>query len=177
MKSTAELITPKMQSKVASEIARDWSKPSQPASPERPVKHPCETIWQRKWVKLDCWHPDVQKIATEAERFAGRWFRNRQDCEKLLVLAGHTGCGKTHCARAVYSFTARSPPTGSVVPSLAHDDGFGAFRRVLPPLPCGEDHGRKPAQLPLRVGGKGAGLRLSRALGTKRVGAQLARSA
>lgn len=66
------------------------------------IKSPCATKWQQKWLRLDVYHPDIQNLATAAEKFCGRWYRNEPP--KLLVLAGGTGVGKTHVACAIYNF-------------------------------------------------------------------------
>jgi DNA replication protein DnaC len=46
-------------------------------------------------------------MATEARKFCARWFRNHP-CPGLLVLAGQTGCGKTHTARRIADFARRA---------------------------------------------------------------------
>ncbi len=67
--------------------------------PERP----CRTQWQRKWLRLDVTCPAVQAMADATEKFCARWFRNKPH-PALLVLAGASGVGKTHCAQAVFDF-------------------------------------------------------------------------
>jgi DNA replication protein DnaC len=81
-------------------------------SPERPknvpeVRNPCRSAWQRKWLRLDVTHPDVQTMADEAERFCSRWFKNCP-APSLLVLAGSYGRGKSHVARCIYQFAQRA---------------------------------------------------------------------
>jgi DNA replication protein DnaC len=77
---------------------------------------PLRTEWQRKWLDMECTHERVQKIADECERFAGRWF-HKNPKHRLLVLAGNSGCGKTHAARRVWLW-ARSASL------KAWEDGF-----------------------------------------------------
>lgn len=74
-------------------------------SPPHPavVETPCQDPWERKWLQLDCWHPDVQRMATEVRRFSSRWFHNKPD-GRLLVIAGHTGCGKTHALEKAFHY-------------------------------------------------------------------------
>jgi DNA replication protein DnaC len=42
-------------------------------------------------------------MADEAQRFCARWLRN-EPAPGLLVLAGNSGTGKTHVARAIHNF-------------------------------------------------------------------------
>src|SRR5690348_14606618 len=65
------------------------------------VIHPARTAWQNKWLALDCHHERIQDLADEAESFCGRWFRNNPE-KSLLVLAGESGCGKSHVARKIF---------------------------------------------------------------------------
>lgn len=65
--------------------------------------NPCETKWQQKWLGLEVTHPAVQEVATEAEKFCGRWFSNNRS-KSLFVLVGDTGTCKTHIAEAVFKF-------------------------------------------------------------------------
>ena len=67
-----------------------------PSNPERP----CATAWQRKWLRLDVTCPEVQEMATECERWLLRYYLGNTR-KSLLVLAGHTGCGKTKTAYKV----------------------------------------------------------------------------
>lgn len=73
---------------------------------QRQIKQPCESVWQRKWLRLDCHCPQIQQLATTTEKFCGRWFRNERN-GTLLVLAGNTGVGKTHVASCVYTFSCK----------------------------------------------------------------------
>lgn len=64
---------------------------------------PLKTRWQQKWLRLDNVAPELQKLADEAEAFAGRWFKN--DTRKsLLVIVGKFGTGKTHTAKSIFKF-------------------------------------------------------------------------
>jgi DNA replication protein DnaC len=63
--------------------------------------HPCKTDWQRKWLRLDVYAPEIQAMADAAQQLGSNWFHNRRDSKKLLVLVGETGCGKTHTAKAL----------------------------------------------------------------------------
>jgi DNA replication protein DnaC len=67
------------------------------------VANPCRTAWQRKWLALDVTSLAVQTMADEAEKFCGRWFRNKPT-PAVLVLAGEYGVGKSHVARSIYHF-------------------------------------------------------------------------
>lgn len=60
----------------------------------------CRTLWQQKWLKLDATAPGVQLMADKCQEFAFRWFLHQDGAHKL-VLAGDTGRGKTHCAKAI----------------------------------------------------------------------------
>lgn len=71
------------------------------------MKHPCNSIWQRKFLELEVTHHDVQATATVAESFCGRWFRNHTK-DSLLVLFGNYGCGKTHIAQGIFDFCLRA---------------------------------------------------------------------
>lgn len=68
------------------------------------VKNPLITPWQRKWLKLDVWNDGVQTMADAVEKFARGWYSNNKSSPKLLVIVGRTGCGKTHCLRAMASW-------------------------------------------------------------------------
>ena len=68
-------------------------------TPEQPLDNGL-TPWQRKHLRLEITHPSVQTMADAVEAFAGRWFR-REPSQRLLVLSGITGCGKTHCLHAI----------------------------------------------------------------------------
>ena len=71
--------------------------------PAEPPRKPCETSWQKKWLKLNFHHPKIQAMADRAEAFCGRWYRF-SPTPALLVLVGEPNCGKTHTARAIYQF-------------------------------------------------------------------------
>lgn len=45
-------------------------------------------------------HPDVAHLAIETGRFCNRWFCGDEK-NRLLVLVGGTGCGKTHVAKRI----------------------------------------------------------------------------
>lgn len=64
---------------------------------------PCNTKWQQKWLGLDIVHPDIQRLADEAEAFCGRWAKNVRE-KSLLVIVGAYGSGKTHTARQIFKF-------------------------------------------------------------------------
>lgn len=57
------------------------------------------TEWQRKWLRLDAVSSDVQKMANEVQAYTKR-FSNR-GTNRLLVVSGNTGGGKTHVARCI----------------------------------------------------------------------------
>lgn len=57
----------------------------------------------QKFIGLDCYHTAIEKMGTEARKFTSRWFRNEPN-PSLLVLAGHTGCGKSHTLNAIVRF-------------------------------------------------------------------------
>ena len=69
------------------------------------MKNLCKTKWQQKWLALDVVAPELQTLATEAERFCSRWFNNVTD-KSLLVIVGVYGNGKTHTAKAIHRFCA-----------------------------------------------------------------------
>ena len=71
--------------------------------PAKVIQNPCRKQWQQKWLCLDVTHPQIQTLADEAERFAGRWFKNIPR-PAMLVLAGNSGTGKTHVAEKVLNF-------------------------------------------------------------------------
>jgi DNA replication protein DnaC len=64
------------------------------------LSNPCRTPWQQKWIGLDVTSPAVQLMADEAEKFAGRFFRNDSDLT-VLVLYGVSGTGKSHTAACI----------------------------------------------------------------------------
>ena len=63
----------------------------------------CKSKWQQKWLKLDAYHPDLELLAGEAEKFCARWFNNSPR-PALLVIVGDFGSGKTHTAKAIFRF-------------------------------------------------------------------------
>jgi DNA replication protein DnaC len=67
---------------------------------------PCETEWQRKWIGLEVTHPDIQGLASECERFIAKLCASGPNVMRgfPLVIAGGTGCGKTHVARRMFKF-------------------------------------------------------------------------
>lgn len=67
--------------------------------------NPCKTIWQQKWIGLDVVAPEIQSLATAAEKFCGRWFKNETD-KSLIVIVGNYGTGKSHTAKAIHKFCA-----------------------------------------------------------------------
>jgi hypothetical protein len=69
----------------------------------KPVANPCKTVWQCKWLALDCYRPEIQEMADKAEQFCKRWCKYDRD-KSLLVLAGESNCGKTHTAKSIYHF-------------------------------------------------------------------------
>ncbi len=70
----------------------------------QPRQKPLETIWQRKWLNLDVTHPDVQKLASEAQAFAEAWF-HRKPGKRTRIIFGRYGTGKTHVARCLERWT------------------------------------------------------------------------
>lgn len=50
-------------------------------------------------------HPMAERAAKACESLAKRFRLNKRDPFTLLVLAGGTGCGKSHLARGVYRWT------------------------------------------------------------------------
>ena len=64
---------------------------------------PCKTKWQQKWIGLDIVAPELQVLATAAEKFCGQWFKNDRTAP-LLVIVGGFGSGKTHTAKAILRF-------------------------------------------------------------------------
>lgn len=70
---------------------------------EKPNFVPSASKWQRKWLNLDCRHPQTSALGDAAERFCGRWYRNNPE-RSLLVIVGESGCGKTHTAMAISRF-------------------------------------------------------------------------
>ncbi len=69
----------------------------------KPMNSPLKTAWQRKWIALDAGHPQLQKLADEAESFCARWFSNSPE-KSLLVIVGNFGSGKSHTAKAIFKF-------------------------------------------------------------------------
>lgn len=61
------------------------------------------TPWGQKWLGFLTTDPANQVMAAEAERFAGRWFRNNPS-PGLLVLAGDRPVCKSKTARALWQF-------------------------------------------------------------------------
>jgi DNA replication protein DnaC len=59
--------------------------------------------WNDKWLRLDCYHPSLNALAVSVERFCSRWVYNHRPM-LLLVLAGDSGTGKTHSAKAIHRF-------------------------------------------------------------------------
>lgn len=74
-----------------------------PKSTASKIMNPHRDQWERKWIGLDCYHPAISLMATEARKFTARWF-NKNPNPSLLVLAGHTGCGKSHTLHRIMSF-------------------------------------------------------------------------
>jgi hypothetical protein len=69
------------------------------------------TPWQRKWLNLTVTEPVNQRLADEAERFAGWWFRN-EPFPKLFVFAGARPVEASRTAKALVRFAqAASFPT------------------------------------------------------------------
>lgn len=67
------------------------------------VQRPCATDWQRRFVGLDVVCPQVQIMANNVQRWIRRALLNTKD-DSLLVLAGKSGTGKSHAARAAARF-------------------------------------------------------------------------
>ena len=58
--------------------------------------------WRAKHIALDeSHHPQVAKLAMTAESFCRQSIRSAIRPTRWLVFGGHTGCGKTHAAKAV----------------------------------------------------------------------------
>lgn len=66
------------------------------------IRCPCETLWQRKWLRLDCHCQEIQEMATAAQAFCKRWFYNSAG-PTLFVLAGNPSVGKTHLAASIFT--------------------------------------------------------------------------
>jgi DNA replication protein DnaC len=64
---------------------------------------PARTVWQQKWLKLDCYDPSIQALADTVEAFCKRLWLGRTEMS-TLVLVGEYGCGKTHCARQIFKW-------------------------------------------------------------------------
>ncbi|HRY52017.1 MAG TPA: ATP-binding protein [Candidatus Paceibacterota bacterium] len=89
------------------------SLPSPTAKMKNPANTPkrdgpkCSSPWQQKNLGLLCFHPIIQQMADEAERFAAGWFRGSVTHRRLLVLAGKPGTGKTMTAKGVHRWAER----------------------------------------------------------------------
>lgn len=70
-------------------------------------KNPCETAWQQKFLKLDCYHQAIQRMASQAEAWVSRVTRNDTD-KSLLIMAGETGVGKSKTGFAIYEWVDRA---------------------------------------------------------------------
>lgn len=120
MTHVSKLITSGTIDRTAQQIVGELSLQSYtPTAQRREIQRPCETAWQREHLRLDCFDTSVQRMATAGETFMARWYR-RSDCDRLLVLAGHTGCGKTHTLRALRRFADKARV-------LAAEQGFWKF--------------------------------------------------
>jgi hypothetical protein len=74
----------------------------EPPPAPSPAGHPLRTRWQRRWLGLDATHPRLQALADACERLCARWHARAEAPNRLLVVVGNPGCGKTHCARGVF---------------------------------------------------------------------------
>jgi len=72
--------------------------------------------WQQKWLKLELRDESTRKLAQAVESFCGRWFRNGAGT-RVLVLAGRSGCGKTHAMKGAHRFARAAYATAA---ELAH---------------------------------------------------------
>ena len=63
-----------------------------------PNARPLRTPWQQRRINLDSRPPKIQEMADCVES----WCRNfaRRGGDRVIVLVGPFGCGKTHCLRA-----------------------------------------------------------------------------
>lgn len=78
--------------------------PTLPQPPsEEARRNPCESVWQRRWLDLECHSPAIQQAANEAERWAARVYVGDPRLS-LLVLAGETGVGKSKILKACASW-------------------------------------------------------------------------
>lgn len=74
---------------------------------------------------MEVTHPDIQAIADHAEAFCGAWAKG-SDINRLLVLCGEPGCGKTHALNAIANWGKyaarfvweRRDKTGGELPSV-----------------------------------------------------------
>lgn len=71
------------------------------------IINPCKTEWQRKFLGIDCYDPKLSHLAERTEAFCARWAAMDYN-KSMLVLAGESGCAKTHVARAIYQFCTAS---------------------------------------------------------------------
>lgn len=102
---------------------------SRPLSAEPPkVNRPAKTEWQRKWLQVEIYHDRIQTLADSVERLAARWFKQSETLQRLLVVSGDPGCGKTLCARRLHRWAVQSRPYDLVGVSFHHwpeiCDGF-----------------------------------------------------
>lgn len=56
--------------------------------------------WQQKWLQCSAHHPKVLEAMNQVQVFGFNWYRHGKP--KVLVLAGNSGCGKTHMAKHLW---------------------------------------------------------------------------
>lgn len=107
---------------------------------ESPLKRPLASQWQRKWLRLEATHPEIQSAANHVESWVARVLKNDKS-GRHIVLCGPSGTGKTHMAEAAkkYLSAARMSEVwgGSPVIEMMDftrvanydDDGFWYWKR------------------------------------------------
>lgn len=67
------------------------------------IQRPLRNEWQRKWLTMDAYSPDIQILADFVEAFAGR-FAHYSKQNRHAVVVGATGIGKTHAAKKLVAW-------------------------------------------------------------------------
>lgn len=86
---------------------------------------PCPQ-WRARYIGLDRGHPTVERLALAAEWLAKSYLENDTTHGDALMIAGNTGCGKTHAAKKVLAYVSARQISAWAAGKLGAVDHLGA---------------------------------------------------